>query len=124
MQKETVAEKRRNTLDEIDIAKMKVEYIQLQLKENLEHINKILFQMKKIRKVISCLVYIKLAWLNDNYNESQLKVAERRLKDCSNIYEKAILKRKILKAQFKQAQRNFSKKQKSIIRFDKKYHNK
>lgn len=124
MQKETVAEKRRNTLDEIDIAKMKVEYIQLQLKENLERINKILFQMKKIRKVISYLIYLKLNWLNDNYNECQLKVAERRLKDCSNFYEKTILKRKILKAQFKQAQRNFSKKQKSIIRFDKKYYNK
>ncbi len=124
MQEKTVKEKRENTLNEIDTAKMQVEFIQLQLKNNLEDIKYILVQMKKIRKVISSLTYLKLNWMPDNYNENQLKIAEKRLKDCSNLYEKTILKRKILKAQFKQAQRDFSKKQKSIIRFDKKYYNK
>ena len=121
MKGKTTAEKRENTLDEIDIAKMEVEAIQLQLKENLEHINRVLSQMEKIRKIISCLIYLKLNWLDNDYNESQLKDAEERLKNRSNLYEVMILKRKLLKAQFKQAQRKFSKKQKSIKRFDEKY---
>ncbi len=124
MQEKTVKEKRENTLDEIDIAKMEVEHIQLQLKENLKNINYTLVQMKKIRKVISSLTYLKLNWMPDNYNENQLKIAEKRLKDYSNLYEKTILKRKLLKVKFKQAQRKFSKKRKSIIRFDKKYFSK
>ena len=77
--------------------------------------------MEKIRKIISCLIYLKLNWLDNDYNESQLKDAEERLKNRSNLYEVMILKRKLLKAQFKQAQRKFSKKQKSIKRFDEKY---
>ena len=42
MKKETVREKRANTCDEIDIAEDRVAYRRLQLKENLESINKIL----------------------------------------------------------------------------------
>lgn len=121
MKKETVQEKMANTCDEIDIAKGEVDYKEYQLRKNLEDIDFILKKMRKIRKVKSCLIYLKLNWLNDNQNENQLKLAEKHLKDCSILYEKTILKRKILKAQFKQAQRKLAKKLKRIKDFDEKY---
>ena len=121
MKKETVQEKRANTCDEIDIAKDEVNYKRYQLKENLEDINKILHLMKKARKIISCLTYLKLNWLDDNYNETQLKLAEKRLKNYSAAYKIKILKRKLLKNEFKQAQRKLAKKLKRIKDFDKKY---
>ena len=123
MKEITVRERRANICDEIDIAKDEVIYKNRQLKENLEDINKVLRIMKKTRKVISCLTYLKLNWYSDNCNEYQLKRAERELKSFSHLYEKTILERKILKAKLKQAQRKFSKKLKTIIRFDKKYFN-
>lgn len=123
MKEKTVNGKRKNTLNEIDIAKMQVEYIYLQLKKNLEDIISSTVLLKKIKKVISSLTYLKLNWTSDDYSEEQLKVAEKRLREYSHLYEITILKRKILKMQLKQAQRKFSKKQESIIRFDKKYLN-
>lgn len=121
MKKETIREKRANTCDEIDIAKDEVNYKRLQLKENLEHVNHILKTMKKTRKIISCLIYLRLNWLNDKTMASQLENAERRLKDFSNLYKIAILERKLLKNEFKQAQRKLAKKLKRIKDFDKKY---
>lgn len=121
MEKETVQEKRRNTLDELDIAEMEVTYKRQELKKNLDRINYVLRLMKKTRKVISCLCYLKLNWRKNIDYENQLKMAEERLKDFSNLYEKTILKRKLLKNEFKQAQRKLSKKQKRIKAFDEKY---
>lgn len=123
MQEKTIAEKRSNTCDEIDIAKMQIEITQEQLKQNLEYINKILSQIKKAKKVRSCFNYIKSNWYTDIPIEDQLKNVKNHLRTYSNYYEIAVLKRKILKAQLKQAQRKFSKKLKSIVRFDKKYFN-
>ena len=124
MKKETVQDKRANTCDELDIARDEVIYKRLQLKENLEDINKVLRLMKKARKVISSLTYLKLNWLDDNYNETQLKLAEKRLKNYSVAYKIKILKRKLLKSEFKQAQRKLSKKLKRLEDFDKKYFSK
>lgn len=121
MKKETIQEKRANTCDEIDIAKDEVAYKRLKLKDNLEDINKIFRLMKRVRKVISCLTYLKSNWLNDVYNETQLKLAEKRLEDYSTTYKIKILKRKLLKNEFKQAQRKLAKKLKRIKDFDKKY---
>ena len=121
MEKVTVQEKRANTCDEIDIAADEVNYKRYQLKKNLVDINYILRSMKKTRKVISFLTYLKSNWLKKIDYESQLKEATRCLKDFSNLYEKTILKRKLLKNEFKQAQRKLSKKQKRIKDFDKKY---
>ena len=123
MQEKTIAEKRANTCDEIDIAKMQIEITQEQLKQNLEYINKILSQIKKAKKAKSCFNYIKSNWYTDIPIEDQLKNVKSYLRTYSNYYEIAVLKRKILKAQLKQAQRKFSKKLKSIVRFDKKYFN-
>lgn len=121
MKKETVKEKRYNTIDELAIAKMEVAYKRLQLKQGLKEIDKILRLMKKTRKVISSMCYLELNWRKNIDYENQLKMAEERLKDLSNLYEKTILKRKLLKNEFKQAQRKLAKKQKRIKDFDKKY---
>ena len=121
MKKETIQEKRANTCDEIDIAKMEVAFKRLLLKENLQEIDKILRLMKKTRKIISSLTYLKLSWLKKIDYESQLNEATSRLKDFSYLYKITILKRKLLKNEFKQAQRKLAKKLKRIKDFDKKY---
>lgn len=121
MNEEIIKEKRNNTCNEIDIAREEVIYKRLQLKENLEYINKILRLMKKIRKIISCFTYLKLNWLKNNDYDNQLEEATMRLKDLSKLYKIAILKRKLFKNEFKQAQRKLIKKQKRIKDFDKKY---
>lgn len=121
MKKETIQEKRANTCDEIGIAKMEVDFKRLQLKENLEEIDKVLRLMKKTKKIISSLCYLELNWRKNIDYENQLKMAEERLKDLSNLYKITILKRKLLKNEFKQAQRKLTKKLKRIKDFDKKY---
>lgn len=119
----TVTEKRNNTFKELDFAKTEVKYKEISLKENLKSLNAILSIIKKLKKTRYCFKYLKKNWNNDDYIEKELAEVEVRLKDYLYLYEKTVLERKILKAQLKQAQRVFSKKQKSITRFYKKYYN-
>lgn len=121
MKKETIKEKRANTLDELSIAKMEVDFKRLQLKTDIKNINSILRRMKKIRKVITSFNFILHEWKYNNLYEEQLKIAKQTLLQLSHFYDEAILKRKLLKNEFKQAQRKFAKKQKRIKDFDKKY---
>lgn len=120
---QTVTEKRNNTFKELDFAKTEVKHKEISLKENLEIINAILSVIKKLKKTRNCFKYLKKNWSNDDYLEKGLAEVEVRLKDYLPLYEKTVLERKILKTQLKQAQRKFSKKQKSITRFYKKYYN-
>lgn len=121
MKKETVQEKRANTCDEIDIAKGEVNYKEYQLRKNLEVINNILRTMKKRRKVISCLTYLKSNWKDGDYITDGLNTMKKSLRSYSTCYKIAILERKLLKNGLKQAQRKLAKKQKRIKDFDKKY---
>lgn len=123
MDTKTVTEKRNNTFKELDLAKIEVKYKELFLKENLKTINAILSVIKKLKKTRYCFKYLKKNWNNGDHFEKELAEVEVRLKDYLYLYEKTVLERKILKAQLKQAQRVFSKKQKSITRFYKKYYN-
>lgn len=120
---QTVTEKRNNTFKELDFAKTEVKYKEIRLKENLEIINSILSVIKRLKKTRYCFKYLKKNWNESDYLEKGLANAEDKLKEYLYIYEKTVLERKILKAQLKQAQRKFSKKQKSITRFYKKYYN-
>lgn len=123
MELETIKEKRKDNISKLELAKLKVDYIQIKLKENLKYINDILPFLKKLKKIKNCLNYIKVNWYFEKYYEDEIEKVEERIKDYSNLYEKATLKRKILKLKLKQAQREFTKKQKSLIRFEKKYFN-
>lgn len=123
MELETIKEKKNNNISKLERAKLEVDYIQVKLKENLEYINNILPFLKKLKKVVYCFNYIKKNWYYDGQYEVEIEEAERRRKDYSYCYEEAIFKRKILKLKLKQAQREFSKRQKSLIRFEKKYFN-
>ena len=120
---QTETEKRNNTFKELDFAKAEVKYKEISLKENLETINAILSVIKRLKKTRYCFKYLKKNWNNNDYLEKELAEVEVRLKDYLYLYEKTVLERKILKAQLKQAQRKFLKKQKSITRFYKKYYN-
>lgn len=120
---QTVTEKRNNTFKELDLAKTEVKYKEIRLKENLEIINSILSVIKRLKKTRYCFKYLKRNWNDSDYLEKGLAEAKVRLKEYLYLYEKTVLERKILKAQLKQAQRVFSKKQKSITRFYKKYYN-
>lgn len=120
---QTVTEKRNNTFKELDFAKTEVKNKKISLEENLKTINAISSVIKKMKKTMYCFKYLKKNWNNDDYLEKGLAEIEVKLKDYLYLYEKTVLERKILKAQFKQAQRKFSKKQKSITRFYKKYYN-
>lgn len=123
MDTKTVTEKRNNAFKEIDFAKKEVKNKEISLKENLKTVNAILSVIKKMKKTRYCFKYLKKNWGNDDYLEKGLAEVEVKLKDYLNLYEKTVLERKILKTQLKQAQRKFSKKQKSITRFYKKYYN-
>ena len=123
MDTKTVTEKRNNNFKEINFAKEKVENKKISLKKNLEIINAISPVIKKLKETRYCFKYIKKNWNNNDYLEKELAKVENSLKDNLHLYEKTVLERKILKAQLKQAQRKFSKKQKSITRFYKKYYN-
>ena len=119
----TVTEKRNNAFKEINFAKEKVKNKKISLEKNLEIINAISNEIKRLKKTRYCFKYLKKNWNNNDYFEKELAKVENGLKDSLRIYEKTVLERKILKAQFKKAQREFSKKQKSITRFYKKYYN-
>lgn len=124
MELETIKEKKDDNISKIKQAKWKVNYIKVALRENLNYINDISLFLKKLKKVKHCFNYIKTNWYFDNEYVDEIKKVEERIKDYSNLYEKAILKRKILKLKLKQAQREFTKRQKSHIRFEKKRFNK
>lgn len=123
MKLETIKEKRKDNISKLERAKLEVDYIQIKLKENLKYINDILPFLKKLKKIKNCLNYIKVNWYFEKYYEDEIKKVEERIEDYSNLYEKATLKRKILKLKLKQAQREFSKRQKSFIKFEKKHYN-
>lgn len=123
MELETIKEKKNNNISKLERAKLEIDYIQTKLKENLECINYILSLLKKLKKIKNYLNYIRANWYFDKKYEDEIKKVEERIKDYSNLYEKETLKRKILKLKLKQAQREFTKKQKSLIRFEKKYFN-
>lgn len=123
MELETIKEKKNNNIRELERAKLEVDYIQIKLKENLKYINDILPLLKKLKKIKHYFNYIKANWYYDSKYEDEIERVKKRIEDYSNIYEKKILERKILKLKLKQAQREFTKKQKSFIRFEKKYFN-
>lgn len=123
MDTKTVTEKRNYTFKEFNFAKTEVKHKEISLKENLKTLNAILSVIKKMKKTRYCFKYLKKNWNNDDYLEKGLAEVEVRLEDYLHLYEKTVLERKILKTQLKQAQRKFSKKQKSITRFYKKYYN-
>lgn len=123
MELETIKEKRKKNISELERAKINVDYIQMELRKNLEYINDILPFLKKLKKIKHCFNYIIHNWYFDKKYDDEIEKVERRIEDYSNLYEKAILKRKVLKLKLKQAQREFTKKQKSNIKFEKKYFN-
>lgn len=123
MKLETIKEKRKDNISKLERAKLKVDYIQVKLKENLKYINDILPFLKKLKKIKNCLNYIKANWYFDEKYEDEIKKVEERIEDYSKLYEITTLKRKILKLKLKQAQREFTKKQKSFIKFEKKHFN-
>lgn len=123
MELETIKEKRKYNNCKYTKAKENVEYIQKQLRENLEYINDVQSFLKKLKKVIYCFNYIKKNWYDYGKYEIEIEEAEKRKQDYSHLYEVSTLKRKILKLKLKQAQREFSKREKSYIKFEKKYFN-
>lgn len=124
MEEKTVYEKKCNTFNNLNKAKEKIEYVQLDLKESKGRISGILILIKKTKKIIYCFNYIIKNWSGDSCIKKQQNIAERRLTNYLRLYKEEVLKRKILKAQLKTAQREFSKKQKAVVRFNKKYYNK
>lgn len=123
MELKTIKEKKNSNIRELERAKLEVDYIQMKLKENLKYINDILPVLEKLKKIEYCFNYIKEKWYCEFKNYKDIDAVKKRIKDCSNIYEKKILERKILKLKLKQAQREFSKRQKSFIKFEKKHFN-
>lgn len=95
----------------------------IELEENLKYINDISLFLKKLKKVKHCFNYIKINWYFDKKYEDEIRKVEERIGVYSNLYEKATLKRKILKLKLKQAQRELTKRQKSLIKLEKKYFN-
>ena len=123
MELEKIIERRKDNLNRLDIAKMDIEYREIELRKNLEYIKDVLSFIKKLKKIKYCFNYIKANWYYNSEYENEIEETEKRIEDYSNLYEKRILERKILKLKLKQAQREFTKKQKSLIRFEKKYFN-
>lgn len=121
MENKTIQGRRENICKGTGVARDEVAYKRLQLKENLELINKILRVMKKRRKTIFCLTYLKSNWKDSDYITNELNVVKKSLRDYSTCYKITILKRKLLKNEFKQAQRKLAKKLKRLEDFDKKY---
>lgn len=120
---ETIKERKKCNISKLEQAKENIEYIQMELGKNLEYINDILPFLKKLKKIKHCFNYIIHNWYFDKKYDDEIEKVERRIEDYSNLYEKAIIKRKVLKLKLKQAQREFTKKQKSLIKFEKKYFN-
>ena len=123
MELKKIIERRKDNLNRLDIAKMDVEYRELELRKNLEYIKDVSSFIKKLKKIKYCFNYIKANWYYNSEYENEIEETEKRIEDYSNVYEKEILKRKILKLKLKQAQREFSKRQKSNIKFEKKHFN-
>ena len=123
MELETIKEKKNNNISKLERAKLEVDYIQMELGKNLKYINDILPFLKKLKKIKHYFNYIIHNWYFDKKYDDEIEKVERRIEDYSNLYEKAILKRKVLKLKLKQAQRKFTKRQKSLIKFEKKYFN-
>lgn len=129
MELETIKEKRKDNISKLEYAKDNVKYIRTLLKKNLEFIHGVLKSLKKLKKIKYCFNYIKKNWYVEyihsfeKYYEEGISTVERRIEDYSNLYIRGILERRILKLKLKQAQREFTKKQKSLIRFEKKYFN-
>lgn len=123
MELKTIKEKRKKNIDKLVHAEINVDHIQVQLRKNLEYINDISRALKKIKKAEYCFNYIKINWYYSKFYEDEMKLVEKRKEEYSHLYEEAILKRKILKLKLKQAQRIFSKRQKSNIKFEKRYFN-
>lgn len=121
MVSETIKKKRIKSIARLNLIKIDIKRRKLELKNNLKYINDILLFLKKIKKVEHCFNYIKANWYFDKKYEDEIRNIEERITIYSNLYEKEILKRKILKLKLKQAQREFSKRQKSHIEFEKKY---
>ena len=122
-----VSEKIRQRLESrarLNLVKNDIKRRKYELEENLKYINDISSFLKKLKKVVYCFNYIKKNWYYDGNYENEIEEAEKRIEDYSNVYEKEILKRKILKLKLKQTQRELTKRQKSHIRFEKKYFNK
>lgn len=123
MELETIKEKRNYNNCKYTKAKENVEYIQKQLRKNLEYVNDISSTLKKIKKVKYCFNFIMKNWYFEKIYEDKVIGVEKRITDYLHLYEVAILKRKILKSKLKQAQREFTKRQKSNIKFEKKHFN-
>lgn len=123
MELETIKEKRSFNVSKLEQAKLNIKYIRIQLRKNLEYINDILPFLKKLKKVKSCFNFIIHNWYFDKKYTDEIEKVEKRIESYSNLYEKAILERKILKLKLKQAQREFTKRQKALRRFEKKYFN-
>lgn len=122
-----VSEKMRQILKSrarLNLVKNDIKHRKYELEENLKYINDISLFLKKLKKVKYCFNYIKANWYFDKKYEDEIRNVEERIGAYSNLYEKAILERKILKLKLKQTQREFTKRQKSHIRFEKKYFNK
>lgn len=124
MVSETIKKRRISSIARLNLIKININRIELELKKNLNCINDVLQFIKKLKKVKHCFNYIKTNWYFDNIYTDEVKKVEESIMFYSNVYEKAILERKILKLKLKQVQREFSKKQKSHIEFEKKYFNK
>lgn len=123
MELETIKEKRKDNISKLEYAKDNVKYTRILLRKNLEYINDILPFLKKLKKVEYCFNYIKANWYYNKFYEDEINAVKKRIEDYSNIYEKRMLERRILKLKLKQAQREFSKRQKSFIKFEKKHYN-
>lgn len=118
---ETIKKKRISSIARLNLIKIDIKRRKFELENNLEYINDISLFLKKLKKVKHCFNYIKTNWYFDNKYIDEIRNVEERITTYSNLYEKAILERKILKLKLKQAQREFTKKQKSHTKFEKKY---
>lgn len=121
MEKEELQERRARVYNELYNARVEVAYRKEQLRENLDTINSVLRRMKKTRKVIKALKFIQLNWNDNKFCEEQLEKAKKTLLLLSHTYDVEILKRKLLKNKFKEAQRKFSTKWKKTRAFDRKH---
>ena len=116
--------RRLESRERLNLVKNGIKLEKMKLEENLKYINDISLFLKKLKKIEYCFNYIKKNWYYYEKCEDEIEKVKSRIKDYSNLYEKAILERKILKLKLKQTQREFTKRQKSHIRFEKKYFNK
>ena len=121
---EKIKKQRLKSIARLNLVRNAIKCRKIELEENLKYINDISLFLKKLKKVKHCFNYIKVNWYFDKIYEDEIRNVEERIETYSNLYENAILKRKILKLKLKQTQREFSKRQKSNIKFEKKHFNK